>query len=40
MLGRPVSVYFTALPLDPGKTVRFITLPTNSSLHVFAVAIG
>jgi beta-glucosidase len=36
----PVSVYYTAIPLDPGKTVRFITLPTNLNLHVFAVAIG
>jgi len=36
----PVSVYYTALPLDPNKTVRFVTLPTNLSLHVFAMAIG
>ena len=36
----PVSVYYTAIPLDPGKTVRFITLPTNRDLHVFAMAIG
>ena len=39
-LGCPVRVYFTALPLDPGKTVRFITSPTNGNLHVFAMAIG
>jgi len=36
----PVSVYYTALPLDPNKTVRFVTLPTNLNLHVFAIAIG
>lgn len=36
----PVSVYYTAIPLDPGKTVQFITLPTNLNLHVFAMAIG
>ena len=36
----PVSVYYTALPLDPSKTVRFVTLPTNPNLHVFAMAIG
>ena len=35
-----VSVYYTAIPLDPGKTVRFITLPTNGDLHVFAMVIG
>ena len=36
----PVSVYYAALPLDPNKTVRFVTLPTNPYLHVFAMAIG
>jgi Glycosyl hydrolase family 20, catalytic domain/Glycosyl hydrolase family 20, domain 2/NPCBM-associated, NEW3 domain of alpha-galactosidase len=36
----PVSVYYTALPLDPSKTVRFVTFPTNLDLHVFALAIG
>ena len=36
----PVSVYYTALPLDPNKTVRFVTLPDNPNLHVFATAIG
>jgi hypothetical protein len=36
----PVSVYYTALPLDPSKTVRFVTLPSNVNLHVFAIAIG
>ena len=32
---RPVSVYYAALPLDPSKTVRFVTFPTNLNLHVF-----
>jgi hypothetical protein len=36
----PVSVYYAALPLDPSKTVRFVTLPANPNLHVFALAIG
>jgi hypothetical protein len=34
------SVYYTALPLDPNKTVRFVTLPSNPNVHVFAMAIG
>jgi hypothetical protein len=36
----PVSVYYAAIPLDPGKTVRFITLPADRDLHVFSMAIG
>lgn len=28
------------IPLDPSKTVRFVTLPNNPDLHVFAMAIG
>ena len=35
--GHPVRVQDTAIPLDPAKTVRFITLPTNPDLHVFAI---
>jgi len=43
-----VSVYATSVPLDPGKTVAWVTLPDISSgiaqgqnaLHVFALAIG
>jgi hypothetical protein len=35
--GYPVGVYGTAIPLDPAKTVRFISLPTNPDLHVFAI---
>ena len=36
----PVSVFYGAIPLDPTKTVRFVTLPTNPNLHIFAIAIG
>jgi hypothetical protein len=35
--GHPVSVHYTAIPLNPAKTVRFITLPTNPDLHPFAI---
>jgi beta-glucosidase len=44
----PVSVYFASVPLEPGKTVASVTLPTVSSgigngvtaMHIFAIAIG
>jgi beta-glucosidase len=36
----PVNVFYAAIPLDPTKTVRFVTLPTNRDLHIFAVSIG
>jgi NAD(P)-dependent dehydrogenase (short-subunit alcohol dehydrogenase family) len=44
----PVSVYFASVPLEPGKTVASVTLPTVSSgigqdvtaMHIFALAIG
>ncbi len=44
----PVSIYFASVPLDPGKTVASVTLPTVSSgvgngvnaMHIFAMAIG
>jgi beta-glucosidase len=44
----PVSVYFASVPLQAGKTVASVTLPTVSAsagngitaLHVFALAIG
>jgi hypothetical protein len=36
----PVSIYYTALPLEPSKTVRYVTLPSNLNLHVFSIAIG
>jgi hypothetical protein len=44
----PVSIYFASVPLDPGKTVASVTLPTVSTgvgnnvnaMHIFAMAIG
>jgi len=44
----PVSIYFESVPLQAGKTVASVTLPTVSAsagdginaLHLFAVAIG
>jgi hypothetical protein len=44
----PVSVYFSSVPLEAGKTVASVTLPTVSSgvgngvnaLHIFAIAAG
>jgi beta-glucosidase len=44
----PVSIYFASVPLDPGKTVVSVTLPTVSTgvangvnaMHIFAMAIG
>jgi hypothetical protein len=36
----PVSVFYGSIPLDPNKTVRFVTLPANRNLHIFAMAIG
>ncbi|GIF21123.1 beta-glucosidase-like glycosyl hydrolase [Actinoplanes tereljensis] len=45
---RKVSLYFTSIPLDPAKTVRYLTLPdisqgvtaSQTSMHIFTVAIG
>ena len=47
-LNQPVSVYYYAVPLQPGKTVRYVTLPDISpgtklgatTMHIFAVAVG
>jgi hypothetical protein len=44
----PVSIYFSSVPLAPGKTVASVTLPTVSTgvgnnvnaMHIFAMAIG
>jgi beta-glucosidase len=44
----PVSIYFASVPLEQGKTVASVTLPTVSSgignginaMHIFAIAIG
>jgi beta-glucosidase len=33
-----VSIYYTALPLQAGKSVAYLILPTNSNLHLFAAA--
>ncbi|WP_433170307.1 glycoside hydrolase family 28 protein [Actinoallomurus sp. CA-150999] len=38
--GRTVGVYYCAVPLTAGKTAASLELPANSSLHIFAVAIG
>lgn len=45
---RPVSIYFAAVPLESGKTVKSVTLPTVGSgagngvnaMHIFAIAVG
>jgi beta-glucosidase len=44
----PVSIYFASVPLEAGKTVASVTLPTVSSgvgnginaMHIFAIAVG
>jgi beta-glucosidase len=44
----PVSIYFTSVPLEAGKTVASVTLPTVSSgagdnvnaMHIFSIAVG
>jgi NPCBM-associated, NEW3 domain of alpha-galactosidase len=42
----PVSLYFASVPLDKGKTVAYVTLPTlensggTTAMHIFAMAIG
>ena len=44
----PVSIYFASVPLQAGKTVASVTLPTVSAgvgngitaLHIFAMAVG
>jgi beta-glucosidase len=44
----PVSIYYASVPLDQGKTVASVTLPTVSSgvgngvnaMHIFAIATG
>jgi beta-glucosidase len=35
-----VSVYSSTVQLDPNKTVAWVQLPDNSSMHVFATAFG
>ena len=35
-----VSVYLTTVPLTAGKTVAYVTLPSDSNMHIFATAFG
>jgi beta-glucosidase len=35
-----VSVYSATVPLQSGKTVASVTLPTNFNMHIFAMAAG
>ncbi len=43
------SVYFTSVPIDPGKTLSYVILPPQISqggasgrteMHIFAMAVG
>ncbi|HEX4204426.1 MAG TPA: hypothetical protein VHZ51_09560 [Ktedonobacteraceae bacterium] len=34
-----VSIYYTAVPLQSGKTIRYVTLPTDNNMHLFAMTI-
>ncbi|MCU1655861.1 MAG: Beta-glucosidase [Pseudonocardiales bacterium] len=36
----PVSVYAANLPITSGKQLSYLTLPSNSRLHIFATAVG
>jgi beta-glucosidase len=36
----PVSLYAASLPLSPGKQIAYVTLPSNSRLHVFATQLN
>jgi beta-glucosidase len=44
----PVSIYYASVPLESGRTVKSVTLPTVSSgigngvnaMHIFAIAVG
>ncbi|MEV6848018.1 glycoside hydrolase family 3 C-terminal domain-containing protein [Actinoplanes sp. NPDC051411] len=35
-----VSLYSSSVPLTAGKTVAYVTLPANGSLHIFATAVS
>ncbi|MET8850167.1 glycoside hydrolase family 3 C-terminal domain-containing protein [Amycolatopsis sp. NPDC004625] len=47
-LNQPVSLYYAPIPLQPGKTVQYVTLPDVSdganmgtaAMHIFSLAIG
>jgi beta-glucosidase len=34
-----VSLYAASLPVDQGKQVAYVTLPTSSRLHVFTMGV-
>lgn len=34
------SVFFGSVPLQPGRTVAYVTLPTSSRFHLFSLKIG
>ncbi|HEX8007495.1 MAG TPA: fibronectin type III-like domain-contianing protein, partial [Trebonia sp.] len=36
----PVGLYLTTVPLTAGKTVAWVSFPSNSGMHVFATALG
>jgi hypothetical protein len=38
--GHRVGVYAAEVPLEAGKTVAAITLPTDTDVHIFSVSIG
>jgi beta-glucosidase len=39
-VNQKASLFYNSIPLDPNRTVAYITLPGNSRYHVFAAAIG
>ncbi|MER6799707.1 beta-glucosidase, partial [Amycolatopsis mediterranei] len=47
-LNQQVSLYYAPIPLQPGKTVQYVTLPDVSdganmgtaAMHIFSIAIG
>ena len=38
--GHHVSVYAAPVPLEAGKTIEDVTLPSQIDMHIFAIAIG
>jgi hypothetical protein len=38
--GPPVAIFGTQLALDPAKTVRSITLPTDTRMEVYALTLA
>ena len=37
--GITYGVFYNTIPLDPGKRVASVVLPTNAAVHVFAMAV-